>query len=193
MAATVKVLEALQQLSDEQWALILKKLTLYADYKLDNLGFQPRTEFDSVDGEDFVQEAIKRVIEGTRKWNIDKHPDFLIFLKMVVKSLILNHLKQSINSPVKITDISAIYNEEDQGGIVSYMEYASTDEVLISTETWQKIEVAFGEDIEGFIFFCDWLDNLSPKVIATNYNIDVTFVYKPIKKGKGIVKKLFAS
>jgi RNA polymerase sigma factor (sigma-70 family) len=194
MAAPSEILSILNQLTDNQWGVLLKQLTLYAEFKLDNIGFQPRSELDSLNGEDFAQEAIKRLIEGRRKWDPQKHPDLLIYLKLVVKSLISNHIKSSRSSPVRTKDLlESMATEEGGEDGTSFVDYSNQEEVIVSAERWSEIESAFGEDQDGFIFFTDWLDETSPREIAANYNVDVNTVNNKIRKGKRIITKLFAS
>jgi hypothetical protein len=204
MAVTTKTLSLLQEITDNQWSIILKQLIIYAELRLTKIGFEPRTEIDSVNGEDFAMEAIKKLFEGKRNWDPSKHPDLLIHLKLVVKSLIWNHIKSSMKFIVETQTSSLTENEKD---LESEFEPDETDdsdklieradqenplEIVISQERWNQIEAAFGEDADGFIIFCDWLDDLPPRLIAENYDIDVTVVYNSVKKGKRIITKIYA-
>jgi len=193
MAANPETLARLNQLSDNQWAILLKQLTLYAEFKLDNIGFHPRSELEVLNGEDFAQEAIKRLIEGKRKWDPQKHPDLLIFLKLVIKSLISNHVKASLTSPVQSRDLlSDIVIEDDAEGGTAFVDYSNQEEIIISTERWKEIERDFGDDQDGFLFFTEWVDEVAPREIAASYGIDVGIVNNKIRKGKRIITKLFA-
>lgn len=193
MAEIDDVLEALHVLSNSELGRMLKELTFYAEIKLNKMGFVPKSEIDSVTGEDFAQEAFKRTIEGRRKWNKTEYPDLCEFLRMVVISLIRNHFKKSVDSPVNIKDLSEV--NIDDFDIISneLIDYSSPVEVLITVEKWQRMEAAFGDDMDGFIFFTDWLDNMPPRDIAVKYDQEVTVVYRKIKKGKGIIAKILAS
>lgn len=186
------VLEVLQGLSNNELGRMLKELTCYAEIRLNKLGPGSKSEIDSLAGEDFAQEAFKRVIEGKRKWNRKKRPDLCEFLRMVVFSLIRNHSKMSISSPVKIKDLSEVDIDDSDSIGAELIDYSSPDEVLITVEKWQRIEDAFGDDMDGFIFFTDWLDAIPPRDIAEKYEQEVTVVYRKIKKGKGIITKIFA-
>lgn len=183
-------LDALSRLSNEDLGRILKNIIDYAENVLDSFGFIPRSETDSSSGEDFAQEAFKRAIEGKRKWDKESHPDIAEFLRMVVFSLIRNHLKKSKKSPVLIKDFETEQFEDDE----QYSELAgnSSLEVEVTAEQWARLEQAFGEDADGYIFFTDWLENMAPGNIAKNYGVEVDVVYRKLKKGKAIVKKLFS-
>ncbi len=203
MAASPKTLSLLQEITDNQWGIILKQLIIYAELRLTKIGFEPRTEIDSVSGEDFAMEAIKKLFEGKRNWDPSKHPDLLIHLKLVVKSLIWNHIKSSMKSIVDAQEPTPVESNKDSGNIdepdvtddiekvVERTDQENPLEIVISQEKWNQIEAAFGEDEDGFIIFCDWLDELAPRVIAENYAIDVTVVYNIVKKGKRIITKLY--
>ena len=85
---------------------------------------------------------------------------------------------------------------DDAEDIDSQTELASLDdpeEIIISDENWKEIEKQFGDDSDGFIIFCDWIDEIPPRDIATQYSIDVKDVYNTIKKGKRIITKIFTS
>lgn len=204
MAATPKTLSLLQEITDNQWAIILKQLIIYAELRLTKIGFEPRTEVDSVTGEDFAMEAIKRLFEGERNWDPAKHPDLLIHLKLIIKSLIWNHIKSSMKSIVRAQELSPAESEKDPDSAVEpdetddpetaveYPDHENPLEIVISQEKWNQIEAAFGEDADGFIIFCDWLDEIPPRLIAENYSIDVTAVYNVIKRGRRIITKIYA-
>lgn len=193
MADTGNVLEALQALSNKDLGRLLRELTIYAEIRLNKLGFVPKTEIDSVNGEDFAQEAFKLTIDGTRKWPIKEHPDLAEFLRMVVFSLIRNHFKKSGKAPVNIRDLNAVQIDDSDSIGTEFINFISPEEVLITVEHWQTIELAFGDDMDGFIFFSDWLDDLPPREIAEKYSEEVTVIYRKIKKGKGIITKIFSS
>lgn len=206
MAATQQTLSRLQEITDNQWSIILKQLIFYAELRLGKIGFEPRSEIDSVTGEDFAMEAIKKLLEGKRNWDPIKHPDILIHLKLVIKSLIWNHIKASMKSVVAHTHeptLSESTHDRDNdtnelGGADNlHMEVEKIDkedplEIVITQERWQQIEAAFGEDGDGFIIFCDWLDEKPPRLIAEDYGIDVKTVNNTIKKGKRIITKIYA-
>jgi len=183
-------LEAISCMSHKELGDILKNVIDYAENKLDAFGFVPRSETDSVTGEDFAQEAFRRVIEGKRKWDSNTQPDIKEFLRMVVFSLIRNHQKKTQKSPVFIEDI------EDEGYQYSAQHLQaivpSPHEISVTVEEWNRLENAFGDDLEGYIIFTDWLDNISPAEIAKKYNAKINLVYQKIRKSKGIVKKVFS-
>jgi replicative superfamily II helicase len=110
----------------------------------------------------------------------------------VAKSLIWSHIKSSSRSTVKKELTSIVFDDSED--FESYSDIAAIEDpetIIISDENWKDIENQFGEDSDGFIMFCDWVDEVPAREIAKEYNVDVTAVYNTIKKGKRIITKIF--
>lgn len=74
----------LPDLEDMPWSEIVPRLTLFAVRLLKKKGkdgFVPLAP-------DYAHTAIERVLEGNRRWNKQKNPDFFLFLTSVVSSLV---------------------------------------------------------------------------------------------------------
>lgn len=185
--------ERLKAISEREWGVIYKKLTVYAEYRLEKVGFEPRSEKDNVTGEDFAVQAIEKLFEGVRTWDFRRFPDILIHLKGIVKSLISSHLKSSQRSAVrkkKATDETA--EPDTLTAAIQISDEETPEQIIISDENWKQIESDFGMDEIGFLVFCEWIDEVSPRKIAENYGIAVNDVYNALKKGRRILKKIFA-
>lgn len=87
-----KLSEELQKLSTEDY----KSLVKFAESKLSIL-FHSQKVPGGDEAEDFVQEAITKVIEGKRKWDPQKNPNFIKFLLGVISSIINNHTRKLIS------------------------------------------------------------------------------------------------
>ncbi|GAB2820341.1 hypothetical protein [Ferruginibacter profundus] len=184
--------EQLKLISDKEWGHIFKELVIYCELRLTKIGFEPRTEKDVKNGEDFANDAIEKLFNGDRAWDFIRFPSILIHLKGVAKSLIWSHIKSSSRSTVKKEFTSIVLDDSED--FESYGDIADKEDpetIIISDENWKDIENHFGEDSDGFIIFCDWIDEVSPREIAKEYNVDVTAVYNTIKKGKRIITKIF--
>lgn len=184
--------EQLKLISEKEWGLIFKGLVIYSELRLTKIGFVPRTEKDVKNGEDFANDAIEKLFNGDRAWDFIRFPDVLIHLKGVTKSLIWSHIKSSSRSTVKKELTSIAFDESED--FESYSDIAATEDpetIIISDENWKDIENQFGEDSDGFIMFCDWVDEVPARDIAKEYNVEVTAVYNTIKKGKRIITKIF--
>ena len=86
-------------LENYEWEEITQKLIDYADIRARRFKWRTESNSDLPQGkkaEDIAQEAILKTFDGERKWNPEKYPDIMIFLRLVVKSLI-NHLANSQN------------------------------------------------------------------------------------------------
>lgn len=184
--------EQLKLISEKEWGLIFKELVIYSELRLTKIGFVPRTEKDVKNGEDFANDAIEKLFNGDRAWDFIRFPDVLIHLKGVAKSLIWSHIKSSSRSTVKKELTSIVFDDSED--FESYSDIAAAEDpetIIISDENWKDIENHFGEDSDGFIMFCDWIDEVPARDIAKEYNVDVTAVYNTIKKGKRIITKIF--
>lgn len=88
--------ETLNKLNSQNWEIIIPKLVNYAVFRLRIMRWQTSRQSTHSDlkaeAEDFALEAIKLVYAGTRKWNPDKIPDILLYLKGTVRSLISHHV-----------------------------------------------------------------------------------------------------
>jgi hypothetical protein len=185
--------ERLKAIPEREWGKIYKELTAYAEYKLFYVGFKPRSEKDSVTGEDFATQAIEKLFDGARAWDFNRFPDILIHLKGIVKSLISSHLKTSLRSSVrKEKMIDPVGDSETLKSAIGLLDEGTPDQILLSTENWKQIETEFGDDEIGFLIFCEWVDEIPPRKIADNYDIDVKDVYNALKRGRRILKKIFA-
>lgn len=184
--------EQLKLISEKEWGLIFKELVIYSELRLTKIGFVPRTEKDVKNGEDFANDAIEKLFNGDRVWDFIRFPDVLIHLKGVAKSLIWSHIKSSSRSTVKKELTSIVFDDSEDFESYSYIAATEDPEtIIISDENWKDIENQFGEDSDGFIMFCDWVDEVPARDIAKEYNVDVTAVYNTIKKGKRIITKIF--
>ncbi|KIC89907.1 hypothetical protein [Flavihumibacter sp. ZG627] len=186
--------EQLKLIPEKEWEIIFKKLVLYSELRLTKVGFMPRTEKDVKNGEDFANDAIEKLFSGDRAWDFIRFPDILIHLKGVAKSLIWNHIKSSSNAIVKKELTSVIIdNSEDIDSYTDVVDKDDPEAIMISEGNWIEIEKQFGDDSDGFIMFCDWIDDIPARDIAREYNVDVSVVYNTIKKGKRIITKVFTN
>lgn len=183
----------LKAISEKEWLNIYKLLTLYAEGRLRRFGFEIRTEVDNVNGEDFAQQAIEKLFDGSRSWDYERFPDILIHLKGIAKSLISSHFKKSVRAVAVVKKTVAPSNMEGVEGLETAMEIPDAEDpehIQINDEHWKQLEIAFGEDEEGFLIFDDWLDGKRPREIAKGYQTDVKKIYNIIKKGKRFLTKI---
>lgn len=189
-----QTLAALKGISDREWGIIFKKLVLYADQTLKKVGFTTRSERDSINGEDIAMQSIEKLFNGDRKWDCIRYPDVQVHLYWIAKSLISSQLKSSNRSAVRTQTISdQMETEEDLSFVTEMASDDNPEEALITQENWKCIESEFGVDELGFLILCEWIDELPPRTIAENYNIDIKEVNNALKRGRRIIKKVFAN
>lgn len=183
----------LKAIPEKEWLTIYKLLTIYAEVRLQRFGFQIRSEVDNVSGQDFAQQAIEKLFDGSRSWDYERFPDILIHLKGVVKSLISNHFKKSVRAAVikkTTTTDNMVEDAEDLESATEAPDPENPEHILINDEQWKQLEGAFGEEEESFLIFYDWLDGRPPRDIAQDYGIDIKKIYNVIKKGRRFLKKI---
>lgn len=91
------------QLSDDQWTELVERLTLHASCKLLRLywrgilGSRGGAVPGGVEPADLAAAAIVDVLDGTRAWDPEAHPDLLKFLRGVVDSKV-SHLVNEVEN-----------------------------------------------------------------------------------------------
>lgn len=188
-----KTFNQLKAIPEKEWLIIYKLLTLYAEARLRKFGFEIRSEVDNVSGQDFAQQAIEKLFDGSRSWDYKRFPDILIHLKGIVKSLISSHFKKSIRAAAVVKKATAPGNIEEPEDLESAVEVADAEDpehILINDEHWKQLEADFGEDEDGFLIFYDWLSGKPPRDIAQDYQTDTKNVYNITKKGQRFLKQI---
>jgi len=181
-----QALAHLKAISEEEWALIYKDLVLFAIYKLKELGFAIRNEPDVMLSEDLAQEAIAKIFDGVRIWDPARFPDIRIHLKQVVRSLIANQAKKSRNAVVSQANVRYT-GDDDEPETLDAVNEENPETLLINQQFWRQVEEAFGQAVEEFLIFSEWVDLQPPRQIAQNYNKTREEVYRIVKKGRKIV------
>ncbi len=106
-------LSEIPELSDDEWAELVERLSLYADSKLRKLYWrglriaQGGTVPGGVRPEDLAAEAITSFLEGTRHWNQEKQPEFLRFLMSIIDSKVstlVEGLENRVTRRIDTTD-----------------------------------------------------------------------------------------
>jgi len=86
----------ISEITEDEWRQYQKRLTLHARNKFFRLGWVSKHGCKAgpqgVGPEDVASEAIIKVIEGKRKYNKEEYPDFKMFLRSVVDSIVSNML-----------------------------------------------------------------------------------------------------
>lgn len=96
-----------RKLNNVDWETVLPEFYAYAlaRYKYPCLQ-------TSMSPKDLVDEAIKRVLYGERKWDYERHPDIVIHLKLVIKSIV-SHSLDSIKAEEKCyEEVAQVYRSK---------------------------------------------------------------------------------
>ena len=153
----------ISQITEEELKQYLKRLTLYAQKKFFKLGWARKDAYragpQSMGPQDVASEAIIRVIEGKRKDNKQAYPDFMIFLRSVVDSIISNMLnlvehKKEQPLPYRTNDFdqTKVFDLEDKK--------LSPIHNLINKEIVEKVEAVLMRTFSGDNVVCDILECL---------------------------------
>jgi hypothetical protein len=112
------------ELTQDQWQLLLNRLTIYAERKYTRLGWFSKGRYKSPSGQgpdDVAAEAITRLIEGRRNYDEQKHPDLLVYLRNVVDSIVSHVIesadfKRSKAMPYAVTEDGGVEEIELESG-----------------------------------------------------------------------------
>ncbi len=144
--------EVLKLLSLYPWADTLERLTLYAVRKMDRLKWRNSWKGNPPNGiqaEDIVQDVVLKTIEGTRKWDQNKHPDLYLWLQNQIDSEISNLVRSSWNK--KYVSESTLSDP----AIIEGVDTNTPESILLNTE----------EESECDSFFLGLLDFLKDEPI----------------------------
>lgn len=141
-----------------------------------------------VEPEDLVHEAIDLVFRGRRKWDRTKVPDFVAFLKGVIKSQISHIAEHAKKFP---TD-SLVWDEGDQISlaiapdgqtVASSLVFKPADEAFLQAEQMRivnnMLDLLEEESEEmGLLVICTRDEITKPREIAEVTGLDIKKVYK---------------
>ena len=173
-----RVIERIEALRPDEMDALILQLTDYADALIRwKTNWIPRGVLpEGYDASSVAMEAITRVLDGTRKWDPDKDPDLLAYLKSVVKSIL---------SPKELLKKASreknILHSVDESG-------ADVIEVAASAEPGPESDVdveelksallgALGDDDERLVLMSMFEGSLKAADIAADLGIAVEEVY----------------
>jgi DNA-directed RNA polymerase specialized sigma24 family protein len=163
--------EIRKKLNEQDWGIIIPNLLIYTQYKLRN-----KTVSGSDTADDFVQEAYMRVYQGERKWDPQKNPDLIEYLKhSVIDSLISASIKSKHNK------LSEIDLERDD-----YTDNVNALDNIIASEIYDSIQekIRYDEDLQ-LLFTCIVDYNIvKPKDIAKELGWEISEVNNAKKRLK---------
>lgn len=184
--------KVLEKLESADWGVIIDKLTYFA---INKVNFHTKAGKTHVfprgfSIEDIVGEAIKLVWNKERKWNPDKYPDLLIYLKTVIKSIISHLFETSEYSEVsKAADIGDDITVPDTG------ELNDPESVVISNDQINSLKRKILDHTDGDDDLTKIVNAIfegfeKSREISEYTGIDIEKVYKKREKLRQIVSKI---
>jgi hypothetical protein len=166
-------------LDKENWDVIIIKLTAYAIWQC-NVNYRDLPS--TIEPEDLVMDAIDKVYSGVRKWDAQKDPDLLNFLKSVVQSHLDNEIRTGRHAQEfeELQESSAAVTED----IDSELYYQQMDEKIIET---------MKGDPEVCLVYKGFKDGLKPGEISEEYGVSIDLVRNAQKRLRTIVLKIIPS
>lgn len=158
----------ISQITAEELKQYLKRLTLYSQNKFFKLGWASKGSYRSgpqgMGPQDVVSEAIRKVLEGKRKYNKQAYPVFMNFLRSVVDSIISNMLK--LVEHKKVQPLPNRTNDSDQT-IVLELEDQKLSPIhnLINKEIVEKVESVLMQTFSNDNIVCGILDSFKAGII----------------------------
>ena len=182
--------------ADYDWENIALELTYHAVVKVKRLRWRTGSYESLPQGktpEDLAYEAIEKVFSGDRRWNPDKNPDLLRYLKSVVDSLV-SHLVESENHK----RLQYFPETEDGVDLEEVLPLAATslsrrpktpEEELLAKEREERVLSEIFDAVDGDVELGALVEALmegytKPAEIAQAWNRDVKDVYPMVRKLK---------
>jgi len=188
------------EVSENEWKEYLEKLTFYASWKFNRLGWRIKRGFEStsrhgVSPQDIAAESIVSVLEGKRKYNKAAYPDFYIFLRSIVDSKIYHLYKSMNNRKIQEKPIPQVITEN---GVLKDIEFESSDadpaRLCINKDIAMEAEKILAEefhadDVVNKIIECLKAGITKPADIAELQGIQINEIYNAQKRLQRAVDK----
>jgi|GEM_PF-4083009 len=146
-------------LENQPWKVLYPKLLRFAIWQARIHGM------DEHKGKDFAQSAIKRVFDGTRKWD-PQRGDLLPYLKDTVKSIASKHLQLAYHKNQE---------EHEQNGtniLDSVVDSEPSADDILEIETLQNDLLNLCEDEEEELVMLDLFQEMKRKEIIDDLGLD---------------------
>jgi len=189
-------------LREADWENITLELTDYAVMKVKRLRWRTGSYESLPQGktpDDLAYDAIEKVLSGDRRWNPNKNPNLLNYLKTVVDSLVSHLVESEEHKRVqRLPETKDGVDLEEMLPLDSRLlahRPKNPEEILLEKErekqVWSKIIEAANGDIELEVLVEALKEDYAkPGEIAQEWQLDVKEVYQSIRKLKRRIAKL---
>jgi len=162
-----------EKLSNLDWKSILVELYAYAHARKKYPALQ-----HSMSPEDLVNEAVGKVLSGERKWDYERHPDIVIHLKSVIKSIGSHALASE--KAIKGRDAELV-REANGATAESQMEKIDTESYYKSL--LDEVEAELQDDEELLLMFYAMKEgHLKDKELVAALDIEIVAVRNAKKR-----------
>ena len=178
----------IDDVTEEQWAEHLDRLSLHATRYFFAYGWGTKGRWAGPGGVtpgDIAAEAIVKVLDGTRRYDSSKCPNFMTFLRNVVRSLV-NHCAKSAATQrvqrfpqVRLADVDDSVDWDPEG------DEPDPVENCIRNETVHMLKAAMAEEKDGLlvgILECLEADITKPAMMAELLDVDVKTINNAQKR-----------
>ncbi len=161
VATAEEIVTALRQLSDGD----LRRLEQLARLRVVGL--------HAMDWRDLLQEAITRLLDGSRRW--PRKVPLIVFLRETMRSIAGDHWRR-LENPVIVAESELTVNGETGAGTLDAAvdPVASPERRISAAETLAHIEEAFRGDDDALRVMADMASGKSPKEIQTETGMNET-------------------
>lgn len=150
-------------LDAQDWPSIMVKLYAHAIFRLNWFGIKSEMRLQGKEYKDFAHDAVTLVYEGRRKWDSQKHPDFIKYLKQVINSLISNLLKADQTKRMLDADLT-----DEMNDVMLFDDMF--EKKIISQDVIEQIEVTLTDNPDMWLVFTDLAKGMTPLDISEKYD-----------------------
>jgi len=155
--------ESIQHILNRQdWEPIITKLTAYV---INLCKYPPYSLPGGKEPEDIVMDAIEKVYTGDRQWDPEMNPDFYLYLKSVIKSLVSNE---------KTSNASKLMQAIPEHFTVSHED--GTEEELYCYQIDVFIQKKLPDDDPLRLIYKALKDGYKPAQIATDTGLEIATI-----------------
>lgn len=165
-----------QHYSWSEWEDIVHQLTAYANFLLRHATLRLRDEvtiLGMMPG-DFAQNAITKYLSGDRRWNPEKCPSFVLFLKGIVRSDLSESFRKAARMDRTRNTSDANFGPDVAGGVPDILVYMEVE----TFKSWATEQLALRDDpVLNVCWEALLAGGIPPRELAKLHGLPVQDVY----------------